>query len=1120
MDVGWIGLGKLGLPCALSLAQAGHNVFGFDTNPAIAATLLHGNAPAWEQNLNSAIDNNLRLAESGQPHLTWSPLHALAQTDVIFVSVPTPHVEGYGGHQPAPSTARDFEYSYLVNAVRSFCSVADSSRLYRLVIVSTVLPGTCDRLLRPLLPSNIALVYNPSFIAMGTVFEDFANPEFLLLGTDRPELLYSVIDVYRQFFGLHWDLVKVVQTTIPSAELIKVAYNCYSDDTDVMTSEGWKRFADLTGEEQILSLNPSTHGAEWVSHSPIPGQDGYSELIHFASSKEDILVTPGHRMFAALGYPYKDGKSTFVNVHDFPGRFDLVPAEKLERSPHVTFARSVLWEGESVPEVIVASYRIPIDIFARFMGWYLAKGCVSQQSIQSFSVVISQSRRLWHGHWEETRKAVADFCAIIESSFSESDSGFTFYHKHMGMYLAEFGHAGQKFVPRILKDAPPDVIRLFLDAYLAGDGCVSGATTYYATTSDRLASDLGEMLVKVGSMPSYRVTSSPLSRKPCYLVYETRSKVSHQRSISRVPYSGKVYCTRLERNHVMLTRRNGKCAWQGNTYISMKIVWANTIMEICDKTAADCDDVVDALSQADKRLMSPAYLRGGMGDGGSCLLPGEIVMSEHGPTPIEELCVGDRVLTMDGSLQPILRTMSRHYDGDVVSYSARGLPASCVTSDHPVMTRVDLRMRMSNGRKSTVRPFPRSDVVETAAGCLTSSHLVTWPDYSEEPLLLPDHATDEYLELAGWYLAEGCLELSARRGRLSFSLHIEEVDEAERIAELLAVCAVPSSSGRGGNASISIEVRPWANGRVVRFGNIGLTRLLDSDFGHGAASKRLPAWALWSSTKTASLLLEGMLKGDGHINDHGVSYSTISEHLAWGAHVLMTRLDARPATRIIDARPGHQRSFEVRVRNRTEAMRVFDSVNIPRQLEGEHEVATDDWRPVRVLGVRSYSGVVHNLHVSGTNTFVSVAGVVHNCHPRDLVALSHLTEQLNMSSDLFGFLVRAREQQTAWLADKVEYWSSLSGLPIVVLGCSYKPNVPITAGSPALLLQYYINSCEVIDYPWEECALAEPAVFIIALRHPDFPSFAFPSGSVVIDPHGFIPPRPDITVVPVGRKVV
>jgi UDPglucose 6-dehydrogenase len=60
----------------------------------------------------------------------------------------------------------------------------------------------------------------------------------------------------------------------------------------------------------------------------------------------------------------------------------------------------------------------------------------------------------------------------------------------------------------------------------------------------------------------------------------------------------------------------------------MKIVFANTLMEICDSLpGCNVDQVTDALKLADKRLISPAYLSGGMGDGGGCHPRDNIAMS-------------------------------------------------------------------------------------------------------------------------------------------------------------------------------------------------------------------------------------------------------------------------------------------------------------------------------------------------------------------------------------------------------------------------------------------------------------------------------------------------------------
>ena len=65
-----------------------------------------------------------------------------------------------------------------------------------------------------------------------------------------------------------------------------------------------------------------------------------------------------------------------------------------------------------------------------------------------------------------------------------------------------------------------------------------------------------------------------------------------------------------------------------NTYIGMKIVFANTLMEICHKSpGANVDDVTGALKKAHRRLISPHYLDGGMGDGGGCHPRDNIAMS-------------------------------------------------------------------------------------------------------------------------------------------------------------------------------------------------------------------------------------------------------------------------------------------------------------------------------------------------------------------------------------------------------------------------------------------------------------------------------------------------------------
>ena len=65
-----------------------------------------------------------------------------------------------------------------------------------------------------------------------------------------------------------------------------------------------------------------------------------------------------------------------------------------------------------------------------------------------------------------------------------------------------------------------------------------------------------------------------------------------------------------------------------NTFIGMKIVFANVVMELCEKIeGTNVDEVMNALKLAKTRLISDKYLDGGMGDGGGCHPRDNIAMS-------------------------------------------------------------------------------------------------------------------------------------------------------------------------------------------------------------------------------------------------------------------------------------------------------------------------------------------------------------------------------------------------------------------------------------------------------------------------------------------------------------
>ena len=153
--IGFIGLGKLGMPCAEAIRKKGFHVAGYD--------IAHKSSDLVE--IRDSIEDLVR------------------DRDIVFVATPTPHEEGYDGREPTSHLeVKNFNYDS-VKKVLTKCN-KNMGVTQSLVLISTVLPGTIRRELAPLV-TNVKLLYNPYLIAMTTVADDMINPEMIMIGTKK-----------------------------------------------------------------------------------------------------------------------------------------------------------------------------------------------------------------------------------------------------------------------------------------------------------------------------------------------------------------------------------------------------------------------------------------------------------------------------------------------------------------------------------------------------------------------------------------------------------------------------------------------------------------------------------------------------------------------------------------------------------------------------------------------------------------------------------------------------------------------------------------------------------------------------------------------------------------------
>jgi len=215
MNIGFLGLGKLGLPVALAVENKGHRVLGTDINPLTLRNIRFKTLDYKEKGAQELLNNSKIELKNIE--------HIVEESDIIFVPIQTPHEEKYEGITRIPKERADFNYEYLINGIKELNDEIEKQGKDKVVIIiSTVLPGTITRLIKPILKSHLKLCYNPFFIAMGTTIDDFLNSEIILFGVDDEQAAQKAEEFYKTINNSPF-----FKTTIENAELIKVVYNTF-----------------------------------------------------------------------------------------------------------------------------------------------------------------------------------------------------------------------------------------------------------------------------------------------------------------------------------------------------------------------------------------------------------------------------------------------------------------------------------------------------------------------------------------------------------------------------------------------------------------------------------------------------------------------------------------------------------------------------------------------------------------------------------------------------------------------------------------------------------------------------------------------------------------------------
>lgn len=196
MNIGWFGLGKLGMICSEMIVDKGYSVTGYD----------------------------IKEVESKKVDVVTNPRLAVENKDFVFVAVQTPHDPAYGGETPITHLPnKDFGINNVKSCLKEINKYATEDTI--VVLISTVLPGTTRKEFAQLL-DKARFIYNPYLIAMGTVAWDMVNPDMVIIGGEKPndDDAKALIDFYKTIMenDPHYNI-----GTWEEAEATKIFYNTF-----------------------------------------------------------------------------------------------------------------------------------------------------------------------------------------------------------------------------------------------------------------------------------------------------------------------------------------------------------------------------------------------------------------------------------------------------------------------------------------------------------------------------------------------------------------------------------------------------------------------------------------------------------------------------------------------------------------------------------------------------------------------------------------------------------------------------------------------------------------------------------------------------------------------------
>ncbi len=368
---------------------------------------------------------------------------------------------------------------------------------------------------------------------------------------------------------------------------IKIAMNCFSPDTEILTENGLKRIGKAEIGEKVYSINPKNNTIDLL---PISKKYHYSykgKMIRIKSNVVDYLVTPNHKFLVDFGKGY-EWKTALELANGwryfwFPEHVKIA-GKKINKWNLEEFCKkhnvSYKKKGDKLQKAakhssIVSQFEM--KDWLEFLGWYIAEGFVYTSKPKRYPGNVS-----WRGvskkvtisqKIKRNRVKIKNLFKRLGFKIFEDINGININNAILAEVLEkECGNGSAiKRIPEWVYNLDHSLLQHLFTTMMAGDGDAKGDR--YSTKSKRLAEDFLRLIHHLGlygfiylDTPYEKGVRSQIFRVQVNKKRGIRPYISPSRNISIEEYEGDVMCVEVKPHHTVLAGRNSRLNFCGQSF--------------------------------------------------------------------------------------------------------------------------------------------------------------------------------------------------------------------------------------------------------------------------------------------------------------------------------------------------------------------------------------------------------------------------------------------------------------------------------------------------------------------------------------------------------------------------